>query len=316
MHFHHKLFNLSAYPLFILFILMALCPLTHAEEERKNLPARGIAVFPEYTGIKIPLKENVSVDLVVKNLGRRGEDIYVDIQEVPEGWKAWVKTYNFAVTGIHVESDSSKSLTLRAEPDNTVSPGEYIFKITAKTGDGRFISKSQLVVTTEEKKEKKSLGGVNITTSYPVLRGPTDATFEFSMEVENKLDKDSIFNLSTQGPENWEINFKPAYEDKYISSLRLKAGQSQTMAVQVKPHSNAKPDSYPVSVKVSSNEASAEAELTIELTGTYKLDTGTATGLLSLTAVRGSEANLSFYVRNCGSATLNNIAFLSIKPEN
>ena len=136
------------------------------------------------------------------------------------------------------------------------------------------------------------------------------------MEVENKLDKDSIFNLSAQGPENWEINFKPAYEDKYISSLRLKAGQSQTMAVQVKPHSDAKPNSYPISVKVSSNEASAEAELTLELTGTYKLDTGTATGLLSLNAVRGNEANLSFYVRNSGSATLNNIAFLSIKPEN
>jgi len=52
------------------------------------------------------------------------------------------------------------------------------------------------------------------------------------------------------------------------------------------------------------------------LTGTYRLDAGTQTGLLSLEALRGKEANLSFYVKNSGSAPLNNVRFLSFKPEN
>jgi uncharacterized membrane protein len=69
-------------------------------------------------------------------------------------------------------------------------------------------------------------------------------------------------------------------------------------------------------VKVSSPEAEAEAELTVVLTGTYKMDVGTPTGLLSLTAMRGEPGNLSFFVRNSGSAVQNNIRFLSIKPEN
>jgi uncharacterized membrane protein len=316
MRFQKRILTFSAYYLFVVLFLLALCSFSYAENQKKNLPARGISVSPEYTAISVATEESVSIDLKIINRGRRDENINIDVTYVPKGWKAWIKTYNFAVKGVHVESDSSKSLTFRAEPDRSLSPGEYVFKITAKTDDRKLVSRSQLLITAEKKEKKKKPGGVNINTSYPVLRGPTDATFEFSMEVENKLDKDSIFNLTAQGPENWEINFKPAYEEKYISSLRLKAGQSQTMAVQVKPHSGAKPDSYPISVKVGSSEANAEAKITLELTGTYKLDSGTPDGLLSLNAVRGEEANLSFYVRNSGSATLNNVEFLSIKPEN
>ena len=149
-----------------------------------------------------------------------------------------------------------------------------------------------------------------------MLQGPTGGQFEFSLEVESKVDKDTIFNLSSQGPENWEINFKPAYEEKFISSLRIKANRSQTMAVEVKPFPFAKPGRYPISVKVSSDKARAEAELTVVLTGTYKLDAGTANGLLSLNAFQGEKANLSIYVKNSGSAAQNNVSFLSFKPEN
>ena len=166
-----------------------------------------------------------------------------------------------------------------------------------QTVDGKLTSTSQVVIKVQKKKEEKRPEGVNIITSYPVLTGPTDAKFEFSVEVENKSDMDGIFNLSAQVPETWEVNFKPAYEDKFISSLRLKAGQSQTMAVEVKPNPWAKPGQYPVSVKISSPKAEGQVALTVILTGTFKLEAGTANGLLSLTAVRGEISNLSLYVK-------------------
>ena len=286
------------------------------QETKKDLPERSISVSPEYTGVIVSQDEDVNIDLIVKNHGRRDEDIELTIKNIPKGWKAWVKTYSFAITGVHVESDKSKTLTLRAEADEGLEPGKYEFGIEAKTADGKLTSLSQVTISVKEKKKEKKAKGINIVTSYPVLRGPTDAEFEFSLEVENKLDKDSIFNLTVQGPENWDINFKPAYEDKYITSLRLKAGQSQTVAVQVKPYPFAKPDKYPVLVKVSSPEAIGDAQLMVVLTGTYKLDAGTANGLLSLNAVRGKKANLSIYVKNSGSGTLTNLQFLSFKPEN
>jgi uncharacterized membrane protein len=164
----------------------------------------------------------------------------------------------------------------------------------------------------KEIKEK----GINVTTSYPVLQGPTDSEFEFSLEVENESDKDTIFNLSFQGPKDWDIRFKPAYEEKYISSLRIKADQSQTMAVEVKPNPWAEPGNYPFVVKVSSPEAKTQVKLAVVLTGTHKLEAGTADGLLSLNAYQGKAANLSFYVKNSGSAMQNSVRFISFKPEN
>jgi uncharacterized membrane protein len=286
------------------------------EEPEKDLPDRAISVAPEYTGIVISEGDDASVDLMVANEGLSNEKVNLTLTSIPDGWKARVKTYSFGVTGVYLESDSTKNLTLKAEPGSDVGPGEYFFAVQAQTEDGELTSSSQLAITVTEKKEKKKVGGVNVVTSYPVLRGPTDATFEFSLEVENKLDKDSIFNLTSQGPENWEINFKPAYEDKFISSLRLKANQSQTVAVAVKPFPLAEPGEYEIPVKVGSPEAEANASLIVELTGTYKLEVGTATNLLSLNAMRGEKASISFYARNTGSAALNNVRFLSFKPEN
>jgi len=305
-------------PLF--FILVMVLPISFYSsafgEEKKDLPDRGISVSPEYTGVIVFEEEGVNIDLIVTNQGRRSENIDIAVTSIPDGWKAWIKTYSFGVTGVHVESDKSKTLTLRVEPGKLVGPGKYTIGIRGETQDKKFASTSEITIQVKKKKEEKRPEGIKIVTSYPVLQGPTNAKFEFSLEVENRLDKDTIFNLFSQGPENWEINFKPAYEDKFISSLRLKAGQSQTMAVEVKPYLLAKPGTYPILVKVNSSEAEGEAVLKVTLTGTYILDAGTATGLLSLDALKGKKANLSIYVKNSGSAQLNNLQFLSFKPEN
>lgn len=312
--------RLAAMVLFLVFALWAMFSLPpdvlSEEKEKRDLPPRGIEVAPEYTGVVVPEGEDVSIDVTVTNKGRQDEFIELSLTQVPEGWDGRIRTYSFDVTGIYVPSDKSKSLTLKAEPAEGTGPGKYVFGLKGQTQDGKLVSTSQVAITVREKEEEKKAKGVNLNTSYPVLQGPTDAKFEFSVEVENKTDKDSIFNLSASGPTNWEVNFKPAYEDKYISSLRLKAGQSQSVGVEVKPYLLAEAGKYPISIKVSSAEARAEAELNVILTGTYKVEIGTPTGLLSFSAMRGEPANVSFYVKNSGSATQNNLRFISVKPEN
>ncbi|MBW2094865.1 MAG: hypothetical protein JRI80_08245 [Deltaproteobacteria bacterium] len=301
---------------FFVGMLFLLSPSPTMAKEKKDLPPRSIAVYPEYTGVVVSQGEEVSIDLTVANRGRHDEDIMLSLPSIPEGWKARIKTYSFGVTGVHVESDKTKNLTLRAEPGPKIGPGTYRFAVQARTTDNRLTSSCQVTITVKPKTGEKVSKGVNIISSYPVLRGPTDAKFEFSLEIENKLEKDSIFNLTAKGPENWDINFKPAYEQKFISSVRLKADQSQTVAVSVKPYPLAEPGKYTIQVRVSSPGAKAESTLTVILTGTYKLEAGTPNGLLSLNALRGKTANFSMYVKNTGSAILNNITFLSFKPEN
>ncbi len=311
----HKVLRFTALlTISCLLLTAAFLPAAAAEEKK---PDRLITMALEYPGVEIPVGDDVSMDVIFYNRGKRDENVDVKVAQQPKDWKVRLKTYRFTVSAVNVPPDDNKRLTLEAEPPKDVKPGTYHFRIDARTPDGRFKMSQALTVTVKSKKKgKEASKGVKITTSYPELRGPSDAKFEFSLDVESELDKDAIFDLFVKGPEGWDINFKPAYESKYISSLRLKAGQSSSVAVEVKPPPMAQAGEYPLTIRVSSGDAQAEADLKVILTGTYDLEVGTPTGLLSLDARQGKPANLSFYVKNTGSAVNNNIKFLSFKPEN
>ena len=257
------------------------------------------------------------MDLIFHNKGRTDENVFISLSEVPDGWKAKVKTYRFKVTGVHVQADDDKTVTFEAEPGEGTGPGEYRFQIRARTADGAYKMSQDIVVTVSgAQAEDKEDRGVTLATSYPVIRGPSDATFEFSLDVTSDLDDDAVFDLLAQGPKGWEINFKPAYESKYITGLRLKGKQNQSIGVEVKPAVNTEAGEYPIDVRVSSGDARAEVQLKVILTGTYALEAGTTSGLLSLEARQGKPANVSFYVKNSGTAVNSDIKFMSFKPEN
>ena len=297
--------------------LMIFSASSFAQTEKEKLPARSISMAAEYPGVEIAKDEDVSMDIIFHNKGRKDEDVSVWIAEKPKGWQARIKTYRFTVTGIHVPSGDDRSLTFEADPEENVKPGEYKFSISARTLDGKFrMSQTITVKVRADDGKPKEPKGVKLTTSYPVIRGPSDATFEFSLEVDSKLDEDAVFDLLAQGPQGWDVNFKPAYETKYITSLRIKSKQSTSVAVEVKPAMGAPAGEYPINVRVNSSNANAEAKLMVVLTGTYGLEVGTPSGLLSLEARQGRPANMSFYVKNTGSAKNSDIKFMTFKPEN
>jgi uncharacterized membrane protein len=295
-------------------ILPGLCS---AQDNEKNRPARFISMATEYPGVEVPAGEDVSMDIIFHNKGRSDENVEVWLSGIPTGWKAKIKTYRFTVTGIHVPAGETKTLTFDAQPPRDVGPGKYTFELEAKTQDGKFkLARNVMVIVIGAAENVEDDRGVKLTASYPEISGPSDGTFEFSLEVNSKLDKDAVFDLFAQGPRGWDINFKPAYETKYITSLRLKANQNQTIAVEVKPPPMSEAGEYPMNVRVSSGEAQSEVRLAVILTGTYGIEVGTPNGLLSLDARQGKPANLSFYVKNTGSAANHGIKFMSFKPEN
>jgi len=310
-----------AIPFFFFFMLVGLPGVGVAGEGddsgKDDRPERDITMAVEYPGVEIPPDEDVSMNIIFHNKGRKHEDVDVWIAEKPEGWKARIKTYRFTVSGIHVPSGEDKTLTFEAEPKEGIAEGEYDFRIEARTRDGAVRMAETVTVTVRKKeKETKESKGVTLSTSYPVLRGPSDGKFEFSVEVDSDLDEDAVFDLYADAPKDWEVNFKPAYESKYISSLRIKANQRSTVALEVKPSPLAQEGEYPIKFRVSSGDAKDEIELTVILTGTYKLEAGTPTGLLSLEAHQGIPSTVSIYVKNTGSAPNHDITFMSFKPEN
>lgn len=284
------------------------------EKNKDTRPERGFSIYTEYSGIYVPPGESVRLELTVDNKGKRDEDILLDITTIPKGWKAFLKSTSYVVNAVPVPDGKTKTVTFMAEPDKTVKPGTYNFQIDATTADGKMTSSQKIEVTVRERAAMAE--EFQVTTSYPVLRGQTDAKFEFSLDVNNKSEADKNFNISAQAPEKWETNFKPSYEQKLISSFRVKGGSSQTIAVEITPPKDAVSGSYPVLVAVTSGDRKAEVKLTVALTGIYKLDAGTPTGILSLDSYTGKTSNISLFVKNTGSAPNRAISFSSFKPEN
>ena len=306
--------------LMVMGVLLAQWPVWAQDKKEpfENRPERLVTMTVEYPGIEVFVEETVNMNIAFHNKGKADENIDVKVAQAPENWNVTVKTYKYTITGLNVPSGEDKTLTFEAEPKKEVKPGKYEFRVEAQTPDGQFEMAQTIVATVKEKvkEEAKTSKGVKLNTTYPVLRGPTDVKFEFSLNVNSELNEDAVFDLAAQGPQNWEINFKPAYETKYISGLQIKANQSQSVAVEIKPPLDAKAGEYPVKVRVSSGPAKSEIDLTVILTGTYGLEAGTASGLLSLDAKQGKPANLSFYVKNTGSAPNTGIKFMTFKPEN
>jgi uncharacterized membrane protein len=285
-----------------------------AKEKEEERPERGISMAFQYPEILISKGDDASVDLIVKNKGKRDENLYFTISSTPPGWKSRIKTYSFSITSVHVPGGDERTVSFLAEPQKDTKPGVYAFKVDARTEDGHLRASHHLKITLKE--EQKEKGQIELTTSYPVLRGPSDAKFEFSLDLRNKTDKEDTFNLTAKAPKDWQINFKPPYEDKYISSLRLKDDESKSLNVQVTPDRLSKAGDYLIPVTITAGESRAEAELKVAITGTYSLKAGTATGLLSLETQKGKPGNISVYIKNTGSATIHTIEFLSVKPEN
>jgi uncharacterized membrane protein len=286
-----------------------------AEAPVDTRPERGIAVYTEYSGVVVPVGETFRLDLTVANKGRRDETIALSLVSAPKDWKTELKGGGFTVTGVAVPDGKDRRLTFTAEPPKGQEPGTHAFVVEGVTADGALRSKHTITVTTR----KRPAGGsddVAVTTAYPMLRGPSDATFEFSLDVENKSDADRTVNVAAQAPTGWEVNIKPGYEAKLISSLNIKGSQSKTINLEVKPPKEAHAGEYPIAVRVSSGPSAVTKSLTVVLTGIYKLEARTPRGLLSTQAVTGQPTTVSLLVRNAGSAVNRNIELTAIKPEN
>jgi uncharacterized membrane protein len=288
-----------------------------AKKEDNDGPEREITMTVAFPGVQVAQGEEVSMDVVFHNKGKRNENVSIRVAEKPKEWKTKIKTYPFEVSSINVPADSEKTLTFEAKPDEGTRPGDYEFRLEAGTDDGVFeMAQTISVKVVPAEKTQKASRGLTVTTLYPVLEGPVRGKFEFSLDIESKSGKDEVIDLSSQGPEGWDVRFKPAYETKYITSLQMKAGLSSKFSVEVGPPSSSMPGEYPVKVRASTANASGETTLKVILTGSYELKLATPSGLLSLDARPGKEANVSVYVENTGTAENKNIAFTTFKPEN
>jgi uncharacterized membrane protein len=289
-----------------------------AADSTGDLPARHITAALQYPGITIAPEDSISVDLLIKNRGRSDETVLVEVTEKPKDWDVQIKRFSTIVSGVFVASKEDQTLNLTAKPKDKelkkLPPGSYRFAIKAKSADG--VLEQTSAITVNVAGEQKAAQRVTIDTTYPTLRGPSGDKFQFSLDVRNDTDQDAVFNFRATAPSGWETSFKPAYEQKQISSLQIPANQSKTIEMEVTPPYNVQAGEYDFKVEAQAPKAKAEKDLKVVLTGTYSIKSGTPNGLLSVVTERGQKASVTLLVQNKGSAAQREVKFSALKPEN
>ncbi|MBI4320370.1 MAG: hypothetical protein HY675_17920 [Chloroflexi bacterium] len=274
-------------------------------------PSSDIMLTTSFPSVVIDKGKNPSFSIEVANKGQQWRSVDLTITSSPDGWNPVLKSGGNVVRKISVAPAKSQYVDFSAKPPADVKPQDYEFVLRA-SGDGVEPSILRLNVGIQDKVLTK---GVSLLTQYPVLRGSSKNKFEFKLDLKNEGDEETLFNLASQAPDGWEVSFQPSYESKQISTIRVKAGETSGINVQVTPLERSEAGEYPIEVTASAGGDRATANLKVGLTGTFGMSVSTSSGRLNAQATAGSATTTSIIVLNMGSAELKDVSFSSTKPD-
>jgi len=305
-------------PLIIFFLLLpfsAVGPSHAAESER------AFHLILSFTDVTVGPGQEFEMDVDVANPGKDPVLVLLKTESVPEGWEAGFHSRypSCPVRSVMVEGEKSKTLEFKVDVPDKVEGKSYEIKVSASDRNGQNTTSETITFLLSPKKVET--GGLKTESQYPDLTGPTNQSFNFSVDLKNETDKDLTAALTAEAPAGWRVRIKPQFEDNVISSVALKKDSSQTLSVEIDPPFLAKAGGYPVTFKARSGSFTAERQFKVNLTGTYDLIMGVPTIgntlalKLNTSVTVGKKTDVEFLVANTGTAPLLNLAFDATKPE-
>ncbi len=274
-------------------------------------PGPDFDLVVDYPSIMVEPGKTVSLSLRLVNRAKVGRQVDLSLAKAPEGWQSAIKDpgRGFGIRSIYVGPEETKLVSFEAVPPDNVKPGNYSFSIKGLSKDG-LNETLDITVTVAE----KVVSGTKVVSQYPVLKGSTGSKFEFKVDLTNGTGEDQSYNLSATAPQGWDVSFQPAFESKQISSIRMKAGETGGLNIQVQSPKQEKAGEFPVDLQVSAGSERISGTLKVVLTGTSEMIMATNSGRLNMSATAGSPAPLSIMIANSGSADLSGVSFASNKP--
>lgn len=268
-----------------------------------------VTISTDYPSVTVQAGKQVKFTVRFTNNGPvdRALDLTID---GPADWKPQLKSQSFLVRSVYIQANRSLTADFTVDPPANAAPGEYVFTITGTAPGGAQVSLPLRISIGEG-----APGGVRLVSQYPELRGGADKPFEFKVDLINQTDEEREFTLAARAPEGWEVVFQPAYEKRQIASLRVKAGETRGLDIQVTPPRTARAGDYPILIVAASGPDQAQVQLVARIIGNYRLTLGTASGTLNAQATAGDETSVTLTVQNTGSGDLANLALSAQKPD-
>ena len=285
-------------------------------------PQRSFSIQPEYTHLAVGPGEEVKFDVDIVNQGQQAEEIDLSLTG-PKGWEARISKWgeSFEVQGVLVNAGKKTTLQLRITPPENASEGDYKFLLSGVTRDGKLQKSVEIIITLKPQTVKHEAGGVKLATDYPSIKNPAGKNFEFDIQIENKVDKERVFDLLASIPAGWDAYCTPRWErEKKISSIKVGGKSSEWVKLTLTPPADASKGEYPIKFGVRSDGEESTIDLKAIIIGTYELKLGTEAEVLgtgetrNIKATAGREKHFTLYLWNEGTAPISDIDFFASKP--
>jgi uncharacterized membrane protein len=264
-----------------------------------------LAISTPYPAVSVEPGNTASFDLAVTSDPKRRVNLRVT--GVPDGWSASIRGGGFVIDGVVAGPSSPPEVKLDVDVPGDASNGVSRIVVHATTGSDSADLALDLRVSSA------AGGSVSLESEFPQLRGAATASFSFNLDLKNDTPRDLTFNLTTQGPEGWDVTATPSGQTQ-AASAPVNAGASSTIAVSAKPPQDVPAGTYPLHVTATSGSQTAEIDLQVEITGNYTIDVSTPNDVLSNRGTAGAEIRQEIDITNSGTAPLEGLTLNATAP--
>jgi uncharacterized membrane protein len=234
------------------------------------------------------------------------ERVDLTVDGLPEGWSSSFRGGEATVSSVFAGAEPAP-LELRVDVADDAAPGNAPITLTA-TGQSATLELPLEVIVADT-----SGGAVSLTSDFPVLRGDTESPFSFDLELANDTARTISFALEALGPEGWDVSAQPSGEAQ-AATVQVAANDSERLTVSATPPLSAEAGMYPILVRASGDGHSAEAELGVEITGSFGLTLDAPDGRLNASGTAGSVIDFPVVVVNDGTAPLQAVQLSGTPP--
>ncbi|MBX6322998.1 MAG: ABC transporter substrate-binding protein [Rhodospirillaceae bacterium] len=273
------------------------------------MPAyKGLWISTPFPAFGVAAGQSITLDMTVHNAGLPPQRVELAVQNAPEGWTASFLGDGKRISSAFVAPDGQADVKLRIEPPSDVTKGTYHFDITATGTDSSFTLPVDL-----------SVGDLlppklTLEPELPVLRGSPTSSFKFNLKLRNEGGGDALVQLEAAAPPGFQVRFTEQYGSQELTSLPVKAGEQKSISASVDLPQSVEAGTYPISVRASTADTSAETRLTMEVTGQPKLTLAGQSERLSADAYAGKETPIDIVLTNSGTAEARKVKLSASEP--
>jgi uncharacterized membrane protein len=266
-------------------------------------PSGNVTLYTPYTKITVPPGQSVNYQIDLINNSKVLLNANLSVSGVPYNWKYSLESGGWNIGELSVLPGERKNISLKVDVPYQVNKGTYHFKIMAADS---VVLPLAIVVSSKGTYETE------LTTDQPNMQGSSTSTFTFRATLKNQTAEQQLYALMADVSRGWNVTFKADY--KPVTSVELNSNTTKDVTIDITAPSEIEAGTYQIPISAKTNSTSANLSLEVVITGTYKMELTTPTGLLSSNVTAGDEQTIPMVVRNTGSSLLSDVRLSASTP--